>query len=147
MYFGATGVTTVESSIALQVHAIFDAAPFVQNLGITIKQVEPGLCETEIVIRPEMRQQHGYVHAGVVSTIADHTAGGAARSVTGESDVVTVEFKINFVRPAFGPKLLARGRVLNQGKRLIVAQAEVIDSGSEKVVAVLTETLQVIEKL
>jgi uncharacterized protein (TIGR00369 family) len=138
--------TIVESSTAQQVHSIFDAAPFVQHLGIVIKYVEPGRCDSELTIRPEMRQQHGYVHAGVISTIADHTAGGAARSVTGESDVVTIEFKINFVRPAFGPALLARGCVLSQGKRLVVAQAEIIDSGNEKVVAMLTETLQVIEK-
>jgi uncharacterized protein (TIGR00369 family) len=135
----------VNSTLAQQVRAIFDAAPFVQHLGITVTHVEPGRCDAELLVRPEMRQQHGYVHAGVISTIADHTAGGAARSVTGESDVVTIEFKINFVRPAFGPKLLARGRVLNQGKRLVVAQAEVLDSGSEKVVAVITETLQVLE--
>jgi uncharacterized protein (TIGR00369 family) len=131
--------------LAQQVRAIFDAAPFVQYLGIAVTHVEPGWCDTELLVRPEMRQQHGYLHAGVISTIADHTAGGAARSVTRESDVVTIEFKINFVRPAFGPKLLARGRVSNQGKRLVVAQAEVLDSGSEKVVAVITETLQVLD--
>lgn len=134
----------MNSPLAQQVRAIFDAAPFVQHLGITVTHIEPGRCDAEFLVRPEMRQQHEYVHAGVISTIADHTAGGAARSVTGESDVVTVEFKINFLRPAFGPKLLARGRVLNQGKRLVVAQAEVIDSGNQKVVAILTETLQVI---
>jgi uncharacterized protein (TIGR00369 family) len=64
------------------------------------------------------RQQHGYVHAGVMTTLADHRAGGAARAaVAAGNDVLTVEFKINFLAPARGRRLTAAGRTLGPGAR------------------------------
>jgi len=131
------------STRAQQVQQIFDAAALVQHLGMKLEKVEEGKLEVSLQVRPEMRQQHGYVHAGVIATLGDHAAGGAARSVTGERDVITIEFKINFFRPAMGPELRAIARVLKAGKSVAVAEAEIIDS-SGKVVAKLTETLQVL---
>jgi uncharacterized protein (TIGR00369 family) len=83
----------------------------------------------------------------VIATLGDHTAGGAARTVTGEKDVITIEFKINFLRPAKSDKLKCVGKVLRGGKQIVIAEAEIfdVDGADGKLVAKLTETLAVIE--
>ncbi|MGZ4872940.1 MAG: PaaI family thioesterase, partial [Candidatus Angelobacter sp.] len=103
------------------------------------------VCETSLVVQERLRQQHGFIHGGVIATMADHTAGGAARSVSGEKDVLTVEFKINYLRPAMGDRLHCTATVLRAGKTVIVAEALVFASsaGKESLVAKLTETLLV----
>ncbi len=80
--------------------------------------------------------------------MADHTAAGAARSASSERDVITVEFKINFFRPATGDRLRCRAQVLRAGKSIIVAEAEIfsVEGEEEKLVAKLTETCAVIEQ-
>ena len=135
-------------SVTARVQRIFDKANFIRDLGITVTGVGDGWCETSLSIAERHRQQHGYVHAGVVATMADHTAGGACRSASGERDVITVEFKINFFRPATGDGLRCRAQVLRAGKSIIVAEAEVfsVESAGEKLVAKLTETCAVIEQ-
>ena len=102
-----------------------------------------GVCETSLVVQERLRQQHGFVHGGVIATMADHTAGGAARSVSGDKDVLTVEFKINYLRPAIGDRLRCTASVLRAGKTVIVAEALVYagNAGKETLVAKLTETL------
>ena len=130
-----------------RVRSIFEKARFVEELGIKLAKVAEGSVETELLIRDSFRQQHGFVHAGVIATLGDHTAGGAARTVTGEKDVITVEFKINFLRPAKGNTLKCVGRVLRGGKQIVIAEAEIFDvnGADERLVAKLTETLAVIE--
>ena len=134
--------------IEQRVHSIFDKARFIQELGITITKVREGLVETQLVVRDEFRQQHGFVHAGVLATLGDHTAGGACRSATGEKDVLTVEFKINFLRPAAAELLKCRAQVLRAGRGIAVADAEIfaVNDGVEKLVAKLTETVVVIDQ-
>ena len=133
-------------TLAVDVLRIFDKANFIRELGITVTDVGDGWCETSLNVTDRHRQQHGYVHAGVLATMADHTAGGAARSASGERDVITVEFKVNFFRPVTGDRLRCRSQVLRAGKSIIVAEAEVfsVESGGEKLVAKLTETCAVI---
>jgi uncharacterized protein (TIGR00369 family) len=94
-------------------------------------------------VEERLRQQHGFIHGGVIATMADHTVGGAARSVSGDKDVLTVEFKINYLRPAIGDHLRCTASVLRAGKAVIVAEALVFASnaGKETLVAKLTETL------
>jgi len=127
-----------------RVRSIFEKARFVEELGIKLTKVAEGSVETELVIRESFRQQHGFIHAGVIATLGDHTAGGAARTVTGEKDVITIEFKINFLRPAKGNKLKCVGKVLRGGKQIAAAEAEIFDEEG-KLVAKLTETLSVID--
>jgi uncharacterized protein (TIGR00369 family) len=79
-----------------RVREIFYLANFIRDLEIRLDKFAEGICETSMVVQERMRQQHGFVHGGVLATLADHTAGGAARSVSGEKDVLTVEFKINY---------------------------------------------------
>src|SRR5215467_12816387 len=126
---------------------IFYRANFVRDLDIHLEKVAEGLCETSLVVQERLRQQHGFVHGGVVATLADHTAGGAARSVSGDRDVLTVEFKINFLRPAAGDRLRCVGTVLRAGKTAIIAEALVFcnSPAGEQLVAKLTETLFAVE--
>lgn len=125
------------------VESIFYQANFIRDLNIRLDKVSEGICETSLVIQERLRQQHGFVHGGVIATMADHTAGGAARSVSGEKDVLTVEFKINYLKPAIGDRLRCTASVLRAGKTMIVAEALVFTSeaGKETLVAKLTETL------
>jgi uncharacterized protein (TIGR00369 family) len=122
---------------------IFYRANFIRDLGIRLGKVGVGTCETSLIVEERLRQQHGFVHGGVIATLADHTAGGAARSVSGTRDVLTIEFKINYLRPATGDRLRCTASVLRAGKSAIVAEALVFanNAGGEQLVAKLTETL------
>ena len=129
------------------VEPIFHDAAFIRDLGITLTAAGPGWCETALVIQDRHLQQHGFAHAGVITTLADHTAGGAARaSVPPGQDVLTIEFKINFLRPATDRRLTARGRTLRCGKRIAVAESEVFAGPPEDrtLVAKCISTLSVI---
>jgi len=105
---------------------IFDTAHFVRDLGIELKEIGPGWCETLLRIERKHLQQDGVVHAGVIATMADHTAGASSASLIPVSTIVlTVEFKVNFLRPATGEALRCRAEVLKPGKMLIVSESEV----------------------
>jgi uncharacterized protein (TIGR00369 family) len=127
--------------------SIFSRAAFVGDLGIRLKDLGPGWCESFLEVAPKHKQQDGYVHAGVQATIADHTAGGAAGTLAAEGDLVlSVEFKINFLRPALGERLRCRATVLRQGKTIIVAESEVFAEreGDGKLVSKAMVTLALV---
>ncbi len=129
-----------------RVRDIFDSANFVRDLGMQLTQIEDEYCETILIPCERHRQQHGLIHAGVLATMADHTSGCAARgAVDLDQDVVSVEFKINFLRPAIAERLRCRGRVLRAGKMLVVCEAEVFAEkhSEEKLVSKATVTLAV----
>jgi uncharacterized protein (TIGR00369 family) len=129
---------------------IFDNANFVRDLGMQLTLVEEGACEITLVPTARHQQQHGLIHAGVLATMADHTAGCAARSVVGlDEDVLTVEFKINFLRPALADRLRCRAMVLRGGKTLVVVESEVFaeKDSQERLVSKATVTLAVKQNL
>lgn len=129
------------------VEQIFRNAKFIDSLGIELAGVGTGWCETRIKAAPHLLQQHGFVHAGVIMTIADHTCGGAAASTMPEGkDVITVENKVSFLRPASGPILYCRAEVLRTGKSLVFVEAEVLveRDGKRVMVAKASSTLSVI---
>ena len=98
--------------------------------------------------KPEISQQHGFVHAGAVSAIADNAAGYAALSMMPiDRGVLTTEFKINLLAPATGERIIARGKVVKAGRTLTLAQAEVFseNEGKERLIALLTATMMAIE--
>jgi len=126
---------------------IFERAQFIGLLGIELIAFCDGWCETRVDVTPTLEQQHGFVHAGVLMTLADHTCGGAASTMAPEGqDVITVENKISFLRPATGAVLFCRGEVLRAGKRLIFTEGEVMieRDGKRVVVAKASSTLAVI---
>lgn len=99
---------------------------FTRYCGFTPTELEPGRCEAIIRIEPHHLQQDGYVHAGLISTLADHTAGYAAYSVAPPGGrVLSVEFKINLLAPGDAPELVCRATVLKPGKRIIVVESAV----------------------
>jgi uncharacterized protein (TIGR00369 family) len=129
-----------------RVRHIFDTANFVRDLGMELTRVEDEFCETVLIPTARHEQQHGLIHAGVLATMADHTAGCAARSAVGlEQDVITVEFKINFLRPAVADRLRCRGRVLRAGRMLVICEAEVFaeKNSEEKLVSKAIATIAV----
>lgn len=129
------------------VRGIFDRAPFIGDLGVTLSDLGPGWCESILAVAPKHLQQDGYIHAGVQATVADHTAGGAAGTLARPDDLVlSVEFKINLLRPALGDRLRCRATVLRQGKTITVAESEVFarKDGEEKLVSKATVTLALV---
>lgn len=132
-----------------KVQEIFERAAFIAEIGIKVSDIGPGWCETTLEIEPKHLQQDDFVHAGVLATMADHTAGGAAGSVVREDQVVlSVEFKINLLRPATGETLRCRANLLRAGRTLIVAEAEVFarTGDQEKLAAKATVTLAVVSR-
>ena len=108
------------------VRSIFGSAPFIADLGVELLDIGPGFCETALVIAPRFLQQHGFVHAGITTTLADHTAGGAAATLIGPDEaVLTSEYKIHFLRPGRAERLTCRATVLKAGSMFNVTEAEV----------------------
>ncbi len=127
-----------------ELERIFNAAPFVANLGIRLVSFGSGTCETELDIEPRHLQQDGFVHAGVQATMADHTAGGAAATMIEPDHIVlTVEFKINLLRAAKGDRLTCRSKVLKPRSRLIVVESEVLceNEGTSKLASKTTVSI------
>jgi uncharacterized protein (TIGR00369 family) len=130
------------------VERIFRDAQFVRSLGIELTSFGNGWCETRVNVSPVLQQQHGFIHAGVLMTIADHTCGGAAASTMPDKDVLTIENKISFLRPALGNTLICRATVLRAGRTLAFAEAEItVENGKGRVmVAKASSTLAIIPK-
>ncbi len=127
-----------------RVRSSFERQQFMGTLGASLGRVEPGLVEIRLPITPALTQQHGFVHAGAVASIADSACGYAALTLMGaDSGVLAVEFKINLMAPAAGEFLVARGRVIRAGRTLSICQAEVasVTGGVEKDVALLVATI------
>jgi uncharacterized protein (TIGR00369 family) len=120
---------------------------FIKTCGISLVSLEHGRAESRLEITGAHSQQDDFAHAGVMATMADHTAGYAAFSVvTKDYRILTLEFKINFLRPATGDGLVCRARVVKEGKNILVADSEVFSQGNgeEKLVAKALVTLMAV---
>lgn len=116
--------------------------------GARIRDIGPGTCDLHMPISPAISQHAGFVHGGVIGALADAAGGFAAWTLLpGDHDVRTVEYKINFMRPASGAAILARARVIRPGRRLSVVQIDVdaLDqTGKAKAVALMQQTITAI---
>jgi len=122
----------------------FAAQTMMATFGADLVAVSQGYARIEAPILPGSLQQHGYAHAGLTFAIGDSAAGYAALGVMPEgSEVLTTEMKINLLAPARGERLIARGRVIKPGRRLVIVQADVhaVEDGQETYVALLTGTM------
>ncbi len=110
-----------------RVRASFAKQAFMALLGATISRVAPGEVDIELPWRADLVQQHGYVHAGVTSAIADSACGYAALSLMPpDAAVLSVEYKVNLLAPARGVRFQARGRVVRSGRTVSVVQGDVL---------------------
>jgi uncharacterized protein (TIGR00369 family) len=129
---------------AQRVRGSFARQGAMKLIGAEIVALEPGHCAIAIVPRPEILQQHGYVHAGIIATIVD-TAGGYAGFTLfpADSSVLTVEFKLNLLAPATGDRLVAEGFVVKPGRTLAITRGEVHAErdGKRTLVALMQQTL------
>ena len=121
---------------------VLAAQPFSVLLGAELIALEPGHCELGLAITEQLKQQMGFAHGGVVSYLADNAltyAGGTAMRVP----VVTSEYKINYVRPAVGERLIARARAVHVSQSQAVCQCEVfaVAAGQEKLCAIAQGTI------
>lgn len=121
---------------------ILAAQPFSVLLGAELIAFEEGKVEMALPIRDELKQQHGFVHGGVISYLADNALTGAGAFVLGPA-VVTSEYKIDYVRPALGEVLIARAAVVAAGRRQAVYRCDVLvrQNGEEKLCAVAQGTI------
>lgn len=110
--------------------------PFSVLLGAELSRFEPGLAELVIVMRKELTQQHGFAHGGLISYAADNALTYAGGSVLG--NCLTAEFKISYVRPGIGDKLIARAQVLYAGKNQATCRCDVFAEREGKEVLIAT---------
>lgn len=142
---GNNNVTAVSGvpnpAVSEAVHASFEASGMMQGIGARIVELRAGLCAIELPFSPRVAQQHGFFHGGAIGTLAD-TAGGYAAMTTVPigTDVLTLEYKINFLRPATGRLLVAKGEVLRAGRSVIVTRVDVFDE-DQRVCAVMQQTI------
>ncbi len=127
-----------------RVQASFDRQGLMATFEARLLHCADGTCEIDAPVLPLASQQHGYAHAGLTIALGDTAMGYAALSTLAEDrEVVTSELKVNLLSPAVGERIVARGRVVKPGRRLVVALAEVfaVKDGAERQVALLTGTL------
>jgi uncharacterized protein (TIGR00369 family) len=113
-------------------------------IGARIAALEPGYCALALAPRPEVSQQHGYVHAGILATLVDSAGGYAGYTLfPKDSSVLTVEFKLNLLAPAEGDEIVAEGFVVKSGRTLTITRGEVhaARGGERKLVAIMQQTL------
>lgn len=121
---------------------VLAAQPFSRLIGAELAAFSRGHCELHVPIGESVKQQHGFVHGGVLSYAADNAltyAGGSALGLP----VVTAEFKINYLRPAIGARLIARAEAVHTGKTQSVCRCDVfvVQDGVEKLCAVAQGTI------
>jgi uncharacterized protein (TIGR00369 family) len=128
---------------------VFRAAPFVADVGIQPTAVGEGQCETILELQPRHLQVDGQVHAGVITTMADHSAGAAAFMLAESgSTVVTADMRVSLLRAAKGDKLLCRAWVIKPGRQLMFTEAEVhcVTGGESQLVARFAATMAVVSR-
>ncbi|SHN38548.1 PaaI family thioesterase [Chitinophaga sp. CF418] len=113
-----------------------------QTLGAELTAVEKGMVKISCPFTEALTQQNGYFHAGVATSIVDSACGYAALTLMpDDAAVLTVEFKVNFLKPARTSKLIALGKVLQSGKTLTVCEGYVYDSEEQQLIAKMTATM------
>lgn len=126
-----------------RVRELFSRASFVRSLGIEPMTIAAGVVWARMPVSDEITQQDGYVHAGALATFADHTAGAAGATVMPlDRSPLSIEFKINMLRPALGPELTCEAKVLQAGRRIVIIESWVYGGDDLALVAKATVTLK-----
>jgi uncharacterized protein (TIGR00369 family) len=136
--------TPEDPDFEARVRATFARQRYMATIGAELLRVAPGEVDIGLPFRADLTQQHGYLHAGVVTAIVDSACGCAAFTLMpADSGVVSVEYKVNLLAPSVGERMIARGRVLRPGRTLTVCSGEVVavTAGEEKTVAAMLATM------
>lgn len=138
-----------DPDFAARVAASFERQPAMRLIGATLEAVEAGRVLIGLAHRPDICQQHGFVHAGLLSTALDSACGYAAASLMpAEAGVLTIEFKVNLLAPAQGPRFRIEGRVVKAGRTISVVEGRALqlggDGAGEKLVATMSATVMTV---
>ena len=132
-----------------RVRASFAEQRVMTTLGARLAHVAPGEVDVVLPFRPDLTQQHGFLHAGITTTIVDSACGYAAYSLMPpDAAVLSIEFKVNLLAPARGERLIARGRVKKAGRTIMVCDADAfsVSGTDEKLVASMTGTVSLADR-
>ena len=136
--------TATDAGYEARVRESFARLALMRTIGARLLKVEAGAIDIEMAVRRDLTQQHGYVAAAIVTAIVDTACGYAAMSLMPVgSGVLTVEYKVNFMSPARGERLLAQGRVVRAGRSLTVCTGDVyaMSGAAPKAVAMMLATM------
>jgi len=139
--------TPLDDGFEQRVRSSFARQTLMETIEARLVKVLPGEVEIQIPFRADLAQQNGFMHAGIITSIVDTACGYAALSLMpAKVDVLTVEYKVNFVSPATGHTLIGRGKVIRPGRTLTVCAGEVVATGDqgEKLVATMLTTMMAI---
>jgi uncharacterized protein (TIGR00369 family) len=142
-----TDFIPADPGYAERVRRSFERQTVMGTLGITLADVAAGRVLLEMPHRADLTQQHGFLHAGVVSTALDSACGYAAFSLMpADAAVLTIEFKVNLVAPARGPRFRFEGAVVKPGRTITVVEGRAIErgDGGERLVATMTATVMTV---
>jgi uncharacterized protein (TIGR00369 family) len=124
----------------------FDRQGFMRTLGAVLESVEPGVVTITCGFEEGLTQQHGLLHGGVLASLVDVACGYAALSVMpADREVLTVEFKVHFLKPAKAERLIAVGQVVQAGRTLTVCEGSVFDATRTRLLARMTATMMAVD--
>jgi uncharacterized protein (TIGR00369 family) len=131
---------------AARVRTSFARQGAMRLIGARLTELRPGYCRIELPCRDDLTQQHGYIHAGILGAIVDSAGGFAGFTLfPADTNVLTVEFKLNLLAPATGERLIAEGGVVKSGRTLVITRGEVHaeTQGRRTLCAIMQQTLMV----
>lgn len=131
----------ISNNIYQKIQTTFNKQPFMQLLGVSMTELSEGKSTLTFSYKEELTQQNKFLHAGVLTSVADTACGMAALTLLPESyDILAVEFKINLLKPSIGTHFSAKAEVLQSGKKLSIVRCDIFNN-HEKLVATMTNTL------
>ncbi len=139
-----TDFTPAFADYEFRVRSSFDQQGAMKTIGAKLTKIMPGEVHIDLPFSHALTQQHGYIHAGIITTIVDTACGYAAYTLMpAHSQVLSVEYKVNFLAPAKGANIVGIGKVVKAGRSITVCQGEVwaCDNGQKNLVAVMQATM------
>ena len=133
-----------------RIRSSFDKQEAMKTIGANLVKVLPGEVHIEFSFIESLTQQHGYIHGGIIASVVDTACGYAACTLMSvDSEVLTIEYKVNFMSPAKGHRFKGIGKVLKPGRNITVCSGDVIaiDKGKEKIIATMLATMISVGKL
>lgn len=137
-----------EPDFCERIEASFERQAALKLIGAQLTRCEPGVVEIEFPFREDLTQQHGYLHAGIISTALDAACGYSSLTLMpADAAVLTIEFKVNLLAPGRGDRFLFHGNVTKQGRTIMVSDGQAFSVGETevKLIATMTATLMVVK--